>query len=184
MSQSMSHGTEDLVHHWEGYRFMAYYEKMNTRTQDDLCDAYNGGVRRLKTVLFCPSRRIFQDSMNDGPLQVSMEALRSLRALLTESLHLVRIIQATWLLYHPRFSACKPLTPPPPSAPTELFIIRILLDLSWDDMRTAICLLRPIIAEKPQKFREMLLVMPTLCSEIYPESFTSLGFLHLKQKFS
>jgi hypothetical protein len=185
MFQGISHGAEDLLRHWEDYRFMAYYQGMNTRTHDGLSDAGSDTLHRLGKLPLCPSRRIFPGSMSDGPLEVSMEALSSLRALLIESPHLAHIFQARWLIYHPRFSVDLHMTPKM-SAPAELFFIRILLDLSWDDMRTAICLLRPIIGENPQKFREMLLFMPTLCSEIRSESFTSrdlaLGYLRQIEK--
>jgi hypothetical protein len=114
--------------------------------------------------------------MNNSPLQVSIDTLR---ALLTQSPHLARIFQARWLLYHPRFSGSS-------GERAVLFLIRILLDLSWVDMRAAICSLRPILGEEPRKFEEILLVLPTLCSEIYPESITSrdlaLGLFRLTRR--
>jgi hypothetical protein len=136
--------------------------------------------------------------MNDDSFQVSIEAFR---VLLTESPHLVRIFQARWLLYHPRLSDYLSLMPSVGrklnprlfdnldlmrSVPRKLFFIRILLDLSWVDMRAAICSLRPILGEDARKFGELLLALPTPFSEIYPESFTSrdlaLGFLRLMRK--
>jgi hypothetical protein len=111
--------------------------------------------------------------MNNSPLQVPGETLRGLCALLTRSPHLARIFQARRLLYHPRFSIEMPRVFPP----GQLFFIRILLNLSWDDMRSAICLLRPIIGEGPEKFQELVLVMPALCSEIYSTSRDCPGIL-------
>ncbi|KAJ6554141.1 hypothetical protein B0H19DRAFT_1152689 [Mycena capillaripes] len=158
---------------------MLYYQEKNIEMDRQVSEAYHQSypVRRANNTHICPSLRIFQPGMNDNPLQVSIETLR---ALLTQSPHLARVFQARWLLYHSRVGGGDF------SNPKELFFIRILLDLSWIDMRVAICSLRPILGEEPRKFREMLLVLPTLCSEIYPESFTSrdlaLGFLRLMRK--
>ncbi|KAJ7104921.1 hypothetical protein C8R44DRAFT_746172 [Mycena epipterygia] len=115
--------------------------------------------------------------------------------------NLARIFQARWLLHHPRFDETLlhlwpfgggegglqvEIAGSHTEVWSELFFIHILLDLSWVDMRTAIYPLRPILGEEPQQFGEMLLILPTLCSEIHLESYTSrdlaLGFLRLMQK--
>jgi hypothetical protein len=173
------HSAEDL---WNEYCFMF-------SESEQLVEAYRDRespwVTRFQSTVPCPSFRSFQASVNNGPLQEPMEGLR---VLLTQWPILARIFQARWLLHHSRFDN---LQIPPIRffpAPLELFFIRILLDLSWVDMRAAICSLRPILGKEPRKFREMLLILPTLCAEIRPESFTSrdlaLGSLHLMQKIS
>ncbi|KAJ7146553.1 hypothetical protein C8R44DRAFT_16520 [Mycena epipterygia] len=174
----IGNSAEDLVQQWEEYHFMFCYEQRNTQTYQQMFEAYGRGDNM--------DRADSPQLKNDGLLQVSVETLH---ALLTQSPHLARILQARWLLYHPRFTAkglgvCHL----PPQMSAEIFFIRILLDLSWVDMRAAICSLRPILDEElpSRKIGEMLLILPTLCSEIHPESLTSrdiaLGFLRLMQK--
>lgn len=184
MIQEIQPLPDDVIQQWEDYCFMHNYEERNRQIYNDLAKAYNeNNLGRRASTLLCPSLRIFSPRMNDDPL-VSIEALR---ALLTRAPHFARVFQARWLLYHPSFFSFGFFDIDGQSlAPAELFFIRILLDLSWVDMRAAICSLRPILGKNARKFREMLLVLPTLCSEIYPESFTSrdlaLGFLRLTRK--
>ncbi|KAJ7735201.1 hypothetical protein B0H16DRAFT_134015 [Mycena metata] len=179
---------DELIQHWEDYRSMSDYEERNRKTHLQLRH-YHIQPAELNSRLLCPSLRISQPRMNNSSLQVSIDALR---ALLAHSPHFARIFQAGWLLYHPKFSVStraargRHMMIMLPEEPPQLFFIRILLDISWDDMKAAICLICPILGEEDSKFKEMLLVLPTLCAEIYPESFTSrdlaLGFLRIMRK--
>ncbi|KAJ7120360.1 hypothetical protein C8R44DRAFT_672130 [Mycena epipterygia] len=160
---------KDLVQRWEDYRLMFYYEDLSRQTSRSLSKAWVRTYwKQPQGRLLCPALRIFSTSVNDG----SLELLDPLRAILTQSPHLARVFQAWWLLYHPKLSFFDPFGSIL-GRPHELFLIRILLGLSWGDMRAAICLLHPILGEEPRKFREMLLILPTLCVEIHPETFTS-----------
>lgn len=61
-----------------------------------------------------------------------------------------------------------------------LFDIRTLLNLSWDEMRVAICWMPSILGEEPEKIHQFLVVLPTiLCSELSGTTSLAPATLHL-----
>ncbi|KAJ7435433.1 hypothetical protein FB451DRAFT_272082 [Mycena latifolia] len=109
--------------------------------------------------------RDFQVRM-DPSFQATIEAARTH---LSHCPQLLRIFQARKLL-----SRDKSLLFPDFSL--GLTDVRMLLDLSWEEMRAQIGSLRPIIGRDSCQFGALLMFLPALCRELnglYPESLVS-----------
>ncbi|KAJ7436925.1 hypothetical protein FB451DRAFT_181491 [Mycena latifolia] len=167
---------------WEGYRFMHFYEASNCRIRDALLEARDAlAPRRSDCEVLAPSLQMlhaFQVEMN-GSLQVILEAFRERLSLCPA---LIRIFQARRLLSPDRSYLS-------PSFCVGFFHVRILLDLSWDDMRAYVCSLRPIVGREFQNICTLLMLLPTLYRELnalYPEPLVSrdlaCGFLRLMRR--
>ncbi|KAJ7868994.1 hypothetical protein B0H14DRAFT_3582793 [Mycena olivaceomarginata] len=171
---------EDLVQRWEDYRFIQSYEHFQYLVANKLlAQRDRQSPQRIDAQVLAPSLHIIcalQARMN-GELNTILEALM---ALLSQSPHLIRILQARRLILPSNGSEL------PDFFRRELFQIRIVLDLSWDDIRACIRSLRPFITQRSDVFYTLLLCLPILCQEldsVYPEAVVSrdlaYGFIRL-----
>ncbi|KAF8194725.1 hypothetical protein K438DRAFT_1827335 [Mycena galopus ATCC 62051] len=157
----------DLIRCWEDYCFINTYRKF----EDDIFSILN--ENRVLAPSYCTIRSL-QDRM-DGALQALLGACRWQLAL---SPQLIQIFQARRLLCpggHPRFFG--------------LFQIRLILNLSWNDIRQALCALRPLATAESDLFYILFSCLPAFCREldhVYPEAMAcrdlARGFIRLMQR--
>ncbi|KAJ7700167.1 hypothetical protein B0H14DRAFT_3651798 [Mycena olivaceomarginata] len=152
----------NLVRVWEDYSLVHSFAdlqrevpRMLLRERDRLAP------KRTDAEILDPSLAIM--SVLRARMNSKFEAvLGACRQLLSRSPLLVRITQAKRLL------TCDG------NLSVDLFLIRIVLDLSWDDIRGCICSLRPLVTKESDFF--FIFFLPTLCRELdnlYPESIVS-----------
>jgi hypothetical protein len=176
--QQMIPVPEDLIQRWEDYRFMHLYEHFQYYIMSMLDQALpSQSPQRLEVLK--PSLHVIhalQEQINSK----SQDTLDACRKLLQQSPDLVRIFQARKLLLisDPRYRDFK-----------ELFRIRVILDLSWDDIQKWICSLRPLETQDWAFFYTLFLSLPELCLEfdsLYPQALASrdlaCGFIRLMQQ--
>ncbi|KAF8182427.1 hypothetical protein K438DRAFT_1840198 [Mycena galopus ATCC 62051] len=168
-SSKIPHVPLDLIQCWEDYCFINIYRKF----EDDIFSILNGTTERVLVPSYCTIRSL-QDRM-DGDLQALLGACRWQLAL---SPQLIQIFQARRLLCpggHPHFFG--------------LFQIRIILNLSWNDIRQVLCSLRPLATAESDLFYILFSCLPAFCREldhVYPEAMASRdlarGFIRLMQR--
>ncbi|KAF8152784.1 hypothetical protein K438DRAFT_1943317 [Mycena galopus ATCC 62051] len=146
---------EDIIHRWEDYRFMAFYERLNHQIHDQLylISQLNGRLAD-GAAMYPPLDAI-------GCIQAKMKSLilKAPRMTSSPSPLLLRIFHAGHLL-DPRRSYF--------SSYLSLAAIRDLLDLSWEDVRASIGSLYPLFTQEPVEIGRMILDLPLLCLEIHP----------------
>ncbi|KAJ7737118.1 hypothetical protein B0H16DRAFT_1695192 [Mycena metata] len=160
----------DIIQIWEDYYFMGHQLSKN-----ELPDLL--GKARKQLELHCseraalsPSLSILRTLESAGTFDVSIDACRDL---LAQSPQLVRIFQARTLLNTSGNCLSETFS-------LGLFHFRILLDISWDDMRAAVCLLRTV---PRTNIGSTLVILRTVCQELYDDLVTpkdlAFGFLRL-----
>ncbi|KAF7344231.1 putative nwd2 protein [Mycena venus] len=146
---------EDLIKRWDDYRFIAVYgqvqrgiaaqllmiEKRNDWwPQGDypsaLCPVLSRMSRELRTMLV------------------------SCRELMAQSPQLFRIFQARQLIFNDGDVISRL------DLDRHLFQLRIVLDLSWEEIRVSICSLRPLVSQEWDIFFIIFLFMPAICEEL------------------
>ncbi|KAF7351707.1 putative nwd2 protein [Mycena sanguinolenta] len=143
---------QDLILRWEDYLFIhsyQYVEELNGLTTR-YWESGNAGT--LETEHLTPVK--INNQIN-GEL---MEIVEAGRMLLSQSPHLLRIIQARRLLSIVSWPASRPSV--------SFFHIPVLLDISRDAVRQAISSLRPLREWKRHRFDILILLLPTLCQQL------------------
>ncbi|KAJ7776743.1 hypothetical protein B0H14DRAFT_2963909 [Mycena olivaceomarginata] len=157
---------ESLISRWEDYRFMHSYQTAPEHFRDDIPTEKNNRVlfslTRPHPKSWGPSLYVIRSlhSRMNSELQTILEACREL---LLRSPQLIRIFQAArQLLSHGEYLRNE-------GRKMELFCIRMVLDLSWDEIQECICSLRPLVTQEPRSFPTVFLFLSTLCRELGPE---------------
>ncbi|KAJ7839864.1 hypothetical protein B0H14DRAFT_1065366 [Mycena olivaceomarginata] len=127
---------KDLIQCWEDYRFIQQYRLLQSLIVSDLLPQYSGRSERIRSQVLTPSLHVIRalHSRMNGKFQAIPEALH---AHLSQCPPLIRIFQARRLLFSTKGRSLDFFFL------WELFQIRIVLDLSWDNIRGWICSLRP-----------------------------------------
>ncbi|KAF7334555.1 putative nwd2 protein [Mycena venus] len=136
----------EVIQWLDDYRFVGLYR---TACWFDLY--LNLDLRRLNIYqMNSPSLQNVRQIQAQMHSSVTIDACREV---LSRNPQLLRIFQLVWVLQ---------------STPTTVLQfpnMRIVLDLSWDDMKAAIRALREITAEEPTEVAIMVLTLNTLCQE-------------------
>ncbi|KAJ7727080.1 hypothetical protein B0H16DRAFT_1735344 [Mycena metata] len=160
---------EDLIHRWEDYRFMHSYQIAHGSVAQELLQERKMCPERTNTQILNPSLYVIHTL--HGRINSELQAtLVTFRELLSRSPHMIYFFQAIRLLISDNESYLVD------GIQEELFFIRIVLDLSWDDIQECICSLRPLVGQEPLFFLTILLFLPTFCRELgslYPEPIVS-----------
>jgi hypothetical protein len=159
---------EDLIHRWEDYRFMHSYQIAHGSVAEEVLGGRDKSKRwpeRTATQILDPSSsviRTLHGRMN-SELQATVMAFREV---LSRSPRMLHFFQAIRLLISDNGSYLVD------GSQKELFHIRMVLGLSWDDIQEYICSLRPLVTQEPLFFLAIFLFLPTFCRELgslYPE---------------
>jgi hypothetical protein len=169
---------KDLLHLWEGYRFLSSWDAAHSQAISEGADEdwYN-----LKQVFFTSPQilRVLQRTLSDPPLV----ALEDCRQFLAQSPKFVRILQARYLLHGHLFGCHAHLT--------RAYHIQLLLpDISWHDIMDTVSALPSILGDgsQTQYIVAGTMVILALSLEFDPASAASLtsdlarGFLHFIQR--
>lgn len=170
MTQAVQPTPKDLIQRWEGYHFMFPYEMILNEVVRH--DRHDDLVLVLSPRMLC----VLQTKMSG----LSLISPADCRQFLAQSPEFVRIFQARWLLQQYVFR---------PHSKPSFYHIRLLLDLSWDDITAAFLALRSLIGGATRKqIAAVSITILALSLELYPSSISSLtsdlarGCLHLIQQ--
>ncbi|KAJ7323329.1 hypothetical protein DFH08DRAFT_1085498 [Mycena albidolilacea] len=156
----------DLIHVWEDYSFMVYCQSGWTIIVEPTAPGK------------CTEIRVTEED-RDNAYQILSQASPSL----------IRILQAMILIQlHDRKKASSYFHGVKHMIHKLLFTIHIMLDLSWDELRTMICSLRPLIGNRAEwRFIKILSIVAS-DSTLFPPQFDSIlwdlasGSLHVFQQ--
>ncbi|KAJ6495230.1 hypothetical protein C8R45DRAFT_164489 [Mycena sanguinolenta] len=142
---------QDLILRWEDYLFIHSYQYVEECNRLKI-RYWESGKAGSETG--CPPTV----NINNGIQSELLEIVEAGRMLLSNSPHLLRIIQARRLLSF----VSSPLSRPSVS----FFHIPVLLDIPRDAVRQAISSLRPLREWEPHRLDTLILFLPTLCRQL------------------
>ncbi|KAJ6526768.1 hypothetical protein B0H19DRAFT_1084349 [Mycena capillaripes] len=174
---------KDLIQRWEDYHFIRLYEDFQYNVAFELLEERNiefpQGTDFEILALSLHSICALQARMNSR----SHAFLDAFRVFLSQTPRLVRILQACQLLFPS--DGMNPLV----FFENQLFRLRIVLNLSWEDIGGCICSLRRFISQESDAFYTLFLTVPIILQEldfIYPKAMVSrdlaCGFIRLMQR--
>jgi hypothetical protein len=164
---------EDLLQRWEDYYFMFRFERFLNEA------AQNGTYYDLVPVFLLSPRMLCVSQTEMSSLSPISPA--DCRQFLDQSPGFVSILQAGWLLHSYSLGD--------PRSLSSFYYIRLLLNLSWDDLLAAFSALRSLLggATREQVVAASITIL-ALSVELYPTSAGTLtsdlacGCLHVIQQ--
>jgi hypothetical protein len=176
VSQAIQPIPEDLIQRWKAYQFMFFWETLHHQVTMFL----GFEVRRDLNQVFLLSPQMLR-ALQTKMDRLSPVSVADCRRFLTQSPEFIRIFQARGLLNSCLFRS--------PYRLSHLYHLRLLLNLSWDDITAAFSALSSFIGTGTLKqVVAGIITVLALSFELYPANTSSLisdlasGFLHFIQR--
>ncbi|KAJ7920414.1 hypothetical protein B0H13DRAFT_2319466 [Mycena leptocephala] len=151
---------EDLIQRWEDYSFMHLSEDFQRRVKRNLLEERDQrSPGRNDAEILAPSLHTLSalGARMSSRFQGALAACRE---------HLVQYPRLSFMLQASRLFNSDGTFPPDTHDPAQWFRLRIVLDLSWDDIQACLCSLRPLATQKSDFVYTPFLFLPALCREL------------------
>ncbi|KAJ6573441.1 hypothetical protein DFH09DRAFT_388515 [Mycena vulgaris] len=166
---------QDLIRRWDDYGFINLSEHIQRQITRNLLEKRDQWCPETTDRQVCaPSLRTLL-TLQSRMTQEFQSILASCRELLTQSPQLFRILQVTRLFISPRNDRSIRFVDPT----GRLVQLRIVLDLSWEDIRASFCSLRPFVNKESAFFCTLFLFLPTIYEELDRLSLRTVAFKDL-----